>query len=243
MGLPLGRDVKLALDVDVGHTTPGANPLLPRLTVTLSGTGTGGVDSTPAGISGSGSALFPGGSTVSLDPTADPGSTFVQWSGDATGTDDPLDILMDRDKTIDAQFDIAATTFTRAYSFEVNDVLDNSGGGDDLLGIGLTITFQGPLAFDYDTKIPSTITLTDIWVLFDDTATYGTIDGTGTLQFVVNGVNTTSLEVAYDVGSALVHVTGSLVLTADDLVYMQSVFGTATQCPILEIGIAYTRTE
>ena len=135
------------------------------------------------------------------------------------------------------------TTFTRAYTFDVNDVLTDAGGGADLLGLGFDVVAFGTDPEDYDTKNPFTITLTDFWVLFDTTATYGTIDGTGTLQFVVNGVNQTQLEVDYDVGSSLVHVTGSLTLTDGDLVLLQSVFGTATECPILEAAIRYTRTE
>ena len=41
---------------------------------------------------------------VTLTPAADPGWVFNGWSGDATGSDDPLEITMDGDKTIVATF-------------------------------------------------------------------------------------------------------------------------------------------
>jgi uncharacterized repeat protein (TIGR02543 family) len=41
---------------------------------------------------------------VTLTPVADPGWVFSGWSGDASGSDDPLEITMDGDKTITATF-------------------------------------------------------------------------------------------------------------------------------------------
>jgi uncharacterized repeat protein (TIGR02543 family) len=38
------------------------------------------------------------------DPGYNPGYKFVGWSGDASGTDNPLIITMDSDKTVDANF-------------------------------------------------------------------------------------------------------------------------------------------
>jgi len=46
------------------------------------------------------------GSTVQLDPTPALGYVFSGWSGSASGSDDPLDVVMDGDKDITAIFTI-----------------------------------------------------------------------------------------------------------------------------------------
>jgi len=46
------------------------------------------------------------GSTVQLDPVPSVGYVFAGWSGNASGTDDPLDLLMDGDKDVTATFTI-----------------------------------------------------------------------------------------------------------------------------------------
>jgi uncharacterized repeat protein (TIGR02543 family) len=44
------------------------------------------------------------GSTVSVTATPAPGYLFTGWTGDATGTDNPLSVIMDADKAIGATF-------------------------------------------------------------------------------------------------------------------------------------------
>src|SRR3954470_3697401 len=58
------------------------------LTVTRDGNGTGTVASTQAGVNCGDdcSAAYEVGATVTLTATADPGATFVGWSGACTGT-------------------------------------------------------------------------------------------------------------------------------------------------------------
>ncbi|MCM4167018.1 hypothetical protein KCTC52924_01874 [Arenibacter antarcticus] len=46
------------------------------------------------------------GDTVLLNPMPDPGYEFSSWSGDATGNNDPLNVLMDTDKNITANFSV-----------------------------------------------------------------------------------------------------------------------------------------
>ncbi|NVJ45972.1 MAG: hypothetical protein HWE07_02560, partial [Cytophagia bacterium] len=47
---------------------------------------------------------FLDGNTVSLNPIPAEGWSFVQWSGDATGSDNPLQLTMDADKQVVAEF-------------------------------------------------------------------------------------------------------------------------------------------
>jgi len=55
---------------------------------------------------------FSHGTNVQLTATPAPDYTFVSWSGDATGTANPLNVLMDADKDITANFKINTYTLT-----------------------------------------------------------------------------------------------------------------------------------
>ena len=54
--------------------------------------------------------IFNYGSSVSLNATADPGYTFTGWSGDASGSANPLTVTMNGDKNITAIFTINTYT-------------------------------------------------------------------------------------------------------------------------------------
>ena len=58
------------------------------------------------GVNGatSGAGSYPIGATATLTPTPNPGYVFASWSGDATGTSNPLSVLMNADKTVTATF-------------------------------------------------------------------------------------------------------------------------------------------
>ena len=95
----------------------GAPPTSFTLTVTKSGTGTGTVASSPAGIScgSSCSANFDSGSVVNLTATPDSGSTFAGWSGACTGTG-ACSGTMDAAKSVGANFSTNAGPFTLTVS-------------------------------------------------------------------------------------------------------------------------------
>jgi hypothetical protein len=61
---------------------------------------------TSAGTGGavSGGGIFPTGTTVAISATPDANHVFSGWSGDASGTANPLLLTMDRDRTVQASF-------------------------------------------------------------------------------------------------------------------------------------------
>ncbi len=83
------------------------------LTVTMVGNGT--VSKSPDQAS----YLF--GSTVELTATASPGWIFTGWSGDTSGSSNPLSVTMDGNKSITANF--AVTTVTLNYTAGTGGIL------------------------------------------------------------------------------------------------------------------------
>ncbi|MCR8558681.1 DUF3494 domain-containing protein [Mucilaginibacter sp. BJC16-A38] len=57
-----------------------------------------------AGGSTTGSGAYASGSSASATATANPGYTFTSWSGDATGTNNPLTVTMNANKHVTANF-------------------------------------------------------------------------------------------------------------------------------------------
>ena len=91
-----------------------------HLTITLAGPGSGVVTSNP-------NTQDPlEGSTVRLTATPAFGSVFAAWSGDASGSNNPLDVVMAADKAIIATFDIDNTLSPHIVS--VSDVPLDQGG-------------------------------------------------------------------------------------------------------------------
>jgi uncharacterized repeat protein (TIGR02543 family) len=56
------------------------------------------------------------GSTVQVTATADPGYTFSGWSGDASGMTNPISIIMDREKTVTANFSAGGITLSSSLN-------------------------------------------------------------------------------------------------------------------------------
>jgi hypothetical protein len=76
-----------------------------QLTVNLTGSGTGTVSSSPAGVTCNGNACtgsFAKGTAVTLTLTPAPGSIFVAWSGGCSGTSTCAPVL-DKDVTVGAE--------------------------------------------------------------------------------------------------------------------------------------------
>lgn len=93
-GKPAGADIYMIED-----------PALVGLTVELDGPGSGTVSSSPVGITCGQdcSAAYERGTVVTLAAGAMPGSAFVGWTGDCTGSD-PCEISMDAPKAVTATF-------------------------------------------------------------------------------------------------------------------------------------------
>ena len=100
-GRPAQSDAWRMLDADGDATV---------LTVTIEGSGSGVVTSTPAGIDCGGDCEhdFPAGATVTLTATPATGSTFEGWSGACTGTG-ACQVVLARSLTVTATFSPSAT--------------------------------------------------------------------------------------------------------------------------------------
>ena len=86
-----------------------------NLTISISGTGSGTVTSSPSGIScgSTCSATFPKDTTINLTATPAEGSVFVGWAGDCTGAGTNLvcALTMDASKNVTARFDSKTPTY------------------------------------------------------------------------------------------------------------------------------------
>jgi hypothetical protein len=93
-----------------GFTGPvaTASTILNGLSVTLNGSGSGSVNSSPSGINitaGTSSNIFNSGSTVSLFQSASNGSQFSGWGGACTGTGGCNVLLTSLYQSVTATFD------------------------------------------------------------------------------------------------------------------------------------------
>lgn len=87
-------------------TIPPVPPVTHVLTVSKSGTGSGGVTSSPGGIDcgSTCSDTFNAGTQVTLTATADPGSTFAGWSGGGCSGTGTCTVTLNGDTTVTAGF-------------------------------------------------------------------------------------------------------------------------------------------
>ncbi|MGH7742670.1 MAG: InlB B-repeat-containing protein, partial [Candidatus Eiseniibacteriota bacterium] len=94
-------DMHVTADVNVT-----ANFAIDTYALTTTVVGSGSVDRSPN------SPSYDQGTVVHLTATPAPGWTFVGWSGDASGSTNPLDVTMDAAKSITATFAINMYTLT-----------------------------------------------------------------------------------------------------------------------------------
>jgi hypothetical protein len=95
-------------------------------TLTINEIGSGSVSRNPTNSKG----IYPAGATVTLTSVSnDPSWYFSSWSGDATGSDNPLNVGMDSNKVITATFlQLPAYTLTLATNGQGTISLNPSGG-------------------------------------------------------------------------------------------------------------------
>src|SRR5207253_6173872 len=79
-----------------------------------SSTGTGTISSGDSSITCGATCAndFAAGRTVTLTAAADSGSSFVEWSGDCSGTTSTCDVTMDSAKNVSALFASASSSVT-----------------------------------------------------------------------------------------------------------------------------------
>src|SRR5262249_36119760 len=104
-----------------GDASGAANPLHLTIVANTQITATFAPDSFPVAvtINGQGSvtrqpdlAAYPLGSSLTLTAAPAPGRTFTGWSGDASGSTNPLSVLVDGPKAITATFVVNSYTLT-----------------------------------------------------------------------------------------------------------------------------------
>ena len=99
-----------AMDGDRSITATFVEPDQFQLTVTKSGSGSVQVDGVERSLPWSG--LFANGAQVTVEAVAETGEQFVEWSGDVTGSANPITLTMDSDKSVKAEFACTAGPFS-----------------------------------------------------------------------------------------------------------------------------------
>ena len=157
-----GTDDPLALTMDANKTC-SATFAQPTLTITPPSNGyvTGNdensatvIDCGPTGGTRTDcSETVSKDAVVTLTPTADTGHAFKGWSGDCSGTDAPLSLTVDADKTCEASFAQPTLTVTAPSNGHItgtdsasNTVIDCGSGGrsdcTETVSSGTTITLS-----------------------------------------------------------------------------------------------------
>lgn len=111
----------------VNHTITISAPPLAQYTLTMNA-GTGGT------VSNGGT--YTAGTVVTVTATPDSQHVFSGWTGDATGSANPISVTMDRDKSVQAVF--ALKTFTLTTTATTGGTV--SSGGNYTIGSNATVT-------------------------------------------------------------------------------------------------------
>ncbi|CAL2094886.1 InlB B-repeat-containing protein [Tenacibaculum sp. 190524A05c] len=134
-------------NVDIGAYEFGASPFIIQHTLTLNATnGTVSTNPNPTG------GTYDNGTSVVLTATPASGYQFDGWSGDATGTTNPLTIVMNEDKTIAPMFSLIPVQYTLTINASNGTVSTNpnatGGTYDDGTSVELTATPASGYQFD-----------------------------------------------------------------------------------------------
>ena len=177
---------------------------LVQYTLTLNAIG-GSISPNPAG------GTYDDGTSVTLTATPDSGFQFTGWSGDASGTTNPLSITMDADKTITAMFSPIQRTLTLNATNGSISTNPNPVGGtyDDGTSVALTASpdpgfeFSGWSGDASGTTNPLTITMDADKTI---TATFAPIQRTLTVNATNGSVATNPNPIAgtYDNGTSVI---------------------------------------
>lgn len=133
MGQPSSSGPSSSASYSISAGIALAETELHALTVSMTGTGSGKVTSSPAGIDCASdcSESYGAGDDITLTATEDAGSKFIGWSGCNSVSGNTCAVTMDTDKKITALFGLS---FGNQYSL----ALSKSGNGTG------TITIKGP---------------------------------------------------------------------------------------------------
>jgi hypothetical protein len=141
--------------MDAAHSVIATFTIKPpkTLTVTPAGTGTGSVNSSPAGISCGATCAnaFAHGTVVTLTATSDPSSTFTGWSGEGCSGTGTCIVTTDQARSVTATFTLKTPTLT----------VSKNGTGSGSVGsspAGITCGATCSHDFDYGTVVTLTAT-------------------------------------------------------------------------------------
>jgi uncharacterized repeat protein (TIGR02543 family) len=115
-GVILTTDANAGIAAGVLVSDDGSSPPpSDQYTLTISTSGSGTVSKSPD------QATYTKGSTVSLTATPASGYQFAGWGGDASGTVNPLTLIMDGNKAITATFEVTTTGSQQVTGFVLVD--------------------------------------------------------------------------------------------------------------------------
>ncbi len=123
---PSKRNVQVRyLSLGVASYTPPSSST--QFSLTTDVVGNGSITITPD------QASYDSNSTVTLIAVADAGSSFTGWTGDISGSTNPINVTMDGNKSITANFSVsgidnnALSSLVKCYPNPVTDILNISG--------------------------------------------------------------------------------------------------------------------
>ncbi|MEZ4664629.1 MAG: tandem-95 repeat protein, partial [Caldilineaceae bacterium] len=131
-----GTVISLAAGDDVTCTFTNTRTVQ-TLSINQAGNGSGSLSNDPSGTS------FPYGTVVTLTATADTGSTFTGWSGDVSGSSNPVTVTIEADTAVTGTFTLEQYALTLAT--------DGNGSGNVAADPDQTL-------YDYGTVVTLTAT-------------------------------------------------------------------------------------